>query len=182
MRTDTNITLAELFTELDRYDHRVPLDVLEDRLKSLDVDWSRIEPSVRFAPDTYRRNLIRAGRAYHALILCWRPGQRSPIHDHRGSSCGVRVLRGTCTETLFDRTASGHIFPTDTHPLPPGHCCGSQDADIHQISNLAEDGADLITLHIYSPPLMVMGQYSLTSATRAEFKEPVREFTEGAGI
>jgi len=180
--SNTTITLRELFAELDHFDHRVPLDLLEDRLRALEVDWSQIEPHVRFADDTYRRNLLRGGRAYHALVLCWRAGQRSPIHDHRGSSCGVRVLRGTCTETLFGRTESGHIFPTETHQLPPGHCCGSQDADIHQISNLADDGGDLITLHIYSPPLMVMGQYSLTSPTREEFTEPVLGFTEGAGI
>jgi cysteine dioxygenase len=183
MPTQTGaITIRELFEELDRFDGRVPLRLLEERLRRLEIDWSHIEPHVHFGDTTYRRNLLRAGPAYHALVLCWRAGQRSPIHDHRGSSCGVRVLRGTCTETIFDRTAAGHVFPTETHHLPAGHCCGSQDADIHQISNLADAGDDLVTLHVYSPPLMVMGQYSLTTPTREEFTEPVLEFGEGAGI
>ena len=182
-QTAASLTLRTLFEELDRFEERVPLDLLEDRLRRLQVDWSQIEPYVRFGDETYQRNLLHAGKGYHALILCWRTGQRSPIHDHRGSSCGVRVLRGTCTETIFDRTPTGHIFPTMTHALPAGHCCGSQDSDIHQISNLAPGADDdLVTLHIYSPPLMVMGQYSLTAPTREEFTEPVFEFTEGAGI
>jgi cysteine dioxygenase len=182
MTSQTQITLDELFEELDQHDQRVPLDLLEERLKRLEIEWAGIHPFVRFAPDTYRRNLLRAGPAYHALILCWKNGQRSPIHDHRGSSCGVRVLRGTCTETIFRRAAGGHIVPTETHELTAGCCCASEDADIHQISNLASGGQDLITLHVYSPSLLVMGQYSLTNPGHVEFVEHVDEFAAGAGI
>jgi hypothetical protein len=42
--------------------------------------------------------------------------------------------------------------------------------------------AKLASLHVYSPPLMVMGQYSLTSSMRTEFMDPVGELTDGAGI
>ena len=178
----TIISLADLFEELDGYDDRVPLAVLADRLPQLRIHSTQIQPFVHFGTDHYRRNLIRTGRAYHALILCWQAGQRSPIHDHRGSSCGVRVLSGTCTETVFDRTPCGHVFPTRSRRLEEGYCCGSQDEDIHQISNLEADGKPLITLHIYSPPLMKMGTYSLTSPARVESTEPVHEFTAGAGI
>lgn len=176
------ITLGQFFAELDRHDKRVPLESLAARLKQVIIDPAEIAPYTKFAADTYRRNLLRAGPAYHALVLCWRSGQRSPIHDHFGSSCAVRVLRGTCTETIFQRTAAGHIYPTETHELPAGHCCGSQDSDIHQISNLAPPGEDLVTLHIYSPPLLLMGKYSLTQPGRTEFQEAVHSFAEGAGI
>jgi cysteine dioxygenase len=176
------ITLAAFLKELDAYEGRVPLALLTDRLRALDVKWDEIEPFVRFADDTYRRNLMHVGPGYHALVLCWRSGQRSPIHDHRGSSCGVRVLRGTAAETIFLRTPEGHAFPTRTRELHEGFCCGSQDADIHQISNLMAPGEDLVTLHVYSPPLLVMGQYSLTDPARTEINEPVFDFTAGAGI
>src|ERR1043166_6120678 len=152
------LRLEQFCAELDAYAGRIPLKVLTNGLQRLHIDFPALEKFVQFSPERYRRNLFRAGPAYHALILCWRAGQRSPIHDHRGSSCGVRVLRGTCTETIFQRTSEGHIFPTRTRELPEGFCCGSQDADIHQISNLMPEGNDLITLHVYSPPLLVMGQ------------------------
>jgi cysteine dioxygenase len=175
-------TLTQLFAELDRHADRVPLDELQRRLEQLEFGWPEFEPFVKFGSDTYRRNLMRSGPAYHALVLCWRNGQRSPIHDHFGSSCAVRVLKGTCTETIFERTAAGHLFPTETHELKEGCCCGSQDRDIHQISNIAPDGSDLVTLHVYSPPLLCMGQYSLTSPSRIEFTDVVHSFAEGAGI
>ncbi|MCS7034769.1 MAG: cysteine dioxygenase family protein [Phycisphaerae bacterium] len=176
------MTLDDFFAELDQYRTRVPLRLLDERLRQVEIDLAEIEPFIRFGADTYRRNLLRAGPAYHALILCWRSGQRSPIHDHRGSSCGVRVLRGTATETVFERTPDGHIFPTRTRRLEAGFCCGTEDQDIHQLSNLEPAGSDLITLHIYSPPLLVMGTYSLTSTRVNEFTDRVYEFCEGAGI
>ena len=182
MSTQTSITLSDLLAELDTFDDRVPLDWLVRRLGAVEIRFDEIMPFVRFAPDTYTRNLLRAGSAYHALLLCWRSGQRSPIHDHRASSCAVRILRGICTETIFQRTSDGHIFPTETHRLATGSICGSQDADIHQVSNLQCNGQDLITLHIYSPPLITMGQYSLTSPTRTQIVDPIGELLEGAGI
>ena len=176
------MTLDEFFAEMDQYDGRVPLRRLDLRLRELQIDWSDIAEFARFGPETYRRNLMRAGPAYHALILCWRNGQRSPIHDHRASSCGVRILKGTATETLFDRTPAGHVYATSSRKLPTGHCCGSQDADIHQLSNLEPDGGDLVTLHIYSPPLLVMGTYSLTKTAVGVFEDQIYDFSGGAGI
>lgn len=174
------MTLRDLLAELDQYQGRIPLDELTQRLQDAEFTLEDVRPFLHFGTDSYRRNLMHAGPAYQALILCWRSGQRSPIHDHRGSSCGVRVLKGTVTETLFERTPAGHVYPTTTHELHEGGVCGSQDDDMHQVSNL-QDG-DLVTLHIYSPPLLVMGLYSLTEMRVREFHDPVCGFECGGGI
>lgn len=176
------MTLDQFFTELDQHDSRVPLKMLDQRLREVQIDFADIQQFVHFGEASYRRNLMRAGPAYHALVLCWRNGQRSPIHDHRGSSCGVRVMKGTATETVFERTTAGHVYATKSRNLEAGYCCGTQDEDIHQLSNIAPDGGDLVTLHIYSPPLLVMGTYSLTSTKIGEFADRIYEFCEGAGI
>jgi len=175
-------TMAELLGRLDQYRQRVPLDELCAALAETEVDLDEIRAFVHFNRDTYRRNLMHAGPGYQALILCWRSGQRSPIHDHRGSSCGVRVLRGVATETLFERNEQGLVYATLSRDHPEGSVCGSQDTDIHQMSNLQPPGQDLITLHIYSPPLLKMGTYSLTSPMVGEFADPVFAFADGAGI
>jgi cysteine dioxygenase len=176
------LTLEGFFAELDGFAARIPLVVLTRRLKELQVDFAEIARYAQFSPDRYRRNLLRAGPAYHALVLCWRHGQRSPIHDHRGSACGVLVLRGEATETVFAMTGHDHVYATGSWRLTGGFIAATQDADIHQISNLHPAKADLITLHIYSPPLLVMGQYSLTDPLMREFHDEVCAFTEGGGI
>ena len=176
------LTLEQFCAELDAYSARIPLNVLTHGLRQLHIDFPALEKFVQFSVERYRRNLFRAGPAYHALVLCWRNGQRSPIHDHRGSACGVRVIRGEATETVFAMTGHGHVYPERTRTLPEGFICATQDQDIHQISNLQRGNADLVTLHLYSPPLLVMGQYSLTDLAVREFKDEVYAFIEGAWI
>src|SRR5690348_7765877 len=101
------LTLADWFAELDQHPDKIPLDDLVRGLRQLRLDPAEIQPFLQFSSANYRRNLIHAGPAYHALLLCWRAGQRSPIHDHRGSACGVRVIQGSATETVFDMNDEG---------------------------------------------------------------------------
>lgn len=176
------MTLKELLSTLDRCGETVELEMLTDHLRALSIDLDDVSPFAKFGLETYQRNLLHAGPGYHALILCWRSGQRSPIHDHRASSCGVRVLTGVATEIVFDRTSDGHIYPTHTRKLRAGEVCGSHDADIHQMSNIQPPGSDLITLHIYAPPLLRMNMYSLTEGKVLEFDDPIVGFEMGDGI
>lgn len=178
------ISLKELLNRLDQHEESIPLEVLGRTLKELQPQQSDFDPFVYFGNNTYKRNLIHEGPAYQALLLCWRSGQRSPIHDHRGSACSVRVLSGIATETVFEHAENGMIYATRSTHQREGAVCATEDADIHQISNLQPAGTDLLTLHIYSPPLLKMGTYSLTDATVREFVDPVHIplFNEGEGI
>ena len=89
---------------------------------------------------------------------------------------------GEASETIFAMTEEGFIFPVRTRPLPEGFICATEDLDIHQLSNFQPKQADLITLHIYSPPLLVMGQYSWNDTIVRDFEDEVHAFCEGAGI
>jgi cysteine dioxygenase len=173
--------ISKLIDYLDGLRGRAPLPELLARLQGLDIQIGELQSFVRFAERTYRRNLVRSGPSYNLWVMCWRNGQRSHIHDHRGSSCGMRVLQGTLTETLFAIAANQHVYPTCSREFQPGEVLGSQDADVHQVSNLQAGNADLITLHVYSPPLLVMGTFSLTDNLRGE--EPMLlDFYDAAGI
>lgn len=174
--------VQSFLSELDLYEERVPLKVLTRAMAELDIALDDVREFVEFDPLRYRRNLMYAGRGFQALVLCWRNGQRSPIHDHVGSSCGVRVLKGVMTETIFDRGPNGMIVASGSRELPEGLVCGSQDDDIHQVSNLQANDEDLLTLHIYSPPLLTMNMYSLLDASVSKFDDPVHELLHGAGI
>ena len=175
--------LCEFLAALDKFEHRVPIDELVARMQDLVIEPDEIEKFSRFSDECYQRNLMHCGPGYQALILCWQAGQRSPIHDHKGSSCGVRVLEGTMTETLFDRTPDGHIYATGSVTHQVGSVCGSEDADIHQVSNLAGGDQCLKTLHVYSPALTQMGVYSLENTHVERFRESIfTGYTGGDGI
>jgi DMSO/TMAO reductase YedYZ molybdopterin-dependent catalytic subunit len=163
-----NRSLEALFRYLDNLSDRPPLAELRAHVADLDVTCDELAEHVRFGEQGYRRNLLREGPQYHAWIMCWKNGQRSPIHDHAASSCAVRVLRGTLTETRFEFAPNGLIKAVGSRDLAAGSVCVAQDSDVHQISNLQARGADLVTLHIYAPPLVRMATYSLTDPSRGE--------------
>ncbi|KAI8886135.1 cysteine dioxygenase type I, partial [Backusella circina FSU 941] len=51
----------------------------------------------------YTRNLIDDGNGkFNLMILAWSKGQHSPIHNHSGSHCVMKILDGELQETLFD--------------------------------------------------------------------------------
>jgi cysteine dioxygenase len=174
-------TLDDLIAFLDGLDDRAPLPQLVAELTDLSVHCDELAEHIRFSDQQYARNLVCQGPWYHLLVLCWKNGQRSPIHDHTGSTCGVRVLRGVMTETTFDFAPNGHVKAIGSRDLRAGNVCGTQDDDLHQISNLQADDADLVTLHIYTPPLTWMGTYSMYDTSRGQ-ERMLLEFSDAAGI
>lgn len=173
-------TLDDLVHYLERLTRRAELKKLTAELAELELG-AEIESFIRFSHKSYARNLVQTGDWYALWVMCWKNGQRSPIHDHKGSSCGVRIVRGTATETFFQFAPNGHVKASFSRDLLPGDVCGSEDSDLHQISNLQAQDAELVTLHVYSPPLVKMGTYSLTDNVRGE-ELMAMEFFDAAGI
>ena len=148
--------LTALFEYLDSCHEPVDLARLEALLKSVHVTRKDLAEYVQFNETTYRRNRVHLSDWYECLVLCWKPGQKSYIHAHQGSSCSFKVIEGTAKEIICaptGRTADLPLVrPIDTRTLPQGSVCGSLAAHIHEVIN-PDDSTDLITLHIYSPPL-----------------------------
>jgi cysteine dioxygenase len=177
----TTNSLQSLIDYLESLHGPASLPELTARLREIEINWNDLQEHMRFSDRGYTRNLVRGGDWYYLLVLCWKNGQRSPIHDHRGSNCGVRVLRGVATETLFDQAPNGLVRAITSRDHPPGSVLGSRDTDMHQISNLQAGDADLVTLHVYSPPLVHMGTYSLVTPARGT--EPMFvEYCDAGGI
>jgi cysteine dioxygenase len=151
--------LRGLITYLESLTGRADLSSLERHLRNSSVTRADLGDICVFGTGGYRRNVIARSPHYELLALCWRSGHCTPIHDHRGSSCAFRVVHGLGTEIRFVHTPSGLICPCATTPMPEGYVCAAEDADIHQVVNMQAPGQDLITLHIYSTPIVKMNTY-----------------------
>ncbi|MHC4127710.1 MAG: cysteine dioxygenase [Planctomycetota bacterium] len=160
--------LRPLLEYLDRLGEPADLATLHRLLAELRITRADLEGACIFKEDRYQRNLINATDWYELVCLCWMSGQRTPIHDHKGSSCAFLVVDGVATETRFDRTASGLICPTWTKHHEPGYVCASAEADIHQVANTQPPGAEVVTLHCYTPKLTNFNVYSLDTLTASD--------------
>jgi len=154
-------TLGKLIEALASYDRQIPIEELRAHMQSSVVDVKDVEPYMRFSDERYARNTIFRNEFFEMLCLCWKSGQRSPIHDHKGSNCCVRVLQGTITATDFELVPSGYIKALRSAELPPHTVTGLESADIHQMSNLQLAGLNVATLHVYTYPQATINVYNL---------------------
>jgi hypothetical protein len=86
-------------------------------------------------------------------LLCWTPVNDTGWHDHDVSSGAVAVVRGCVTEhTLaIDRRHPGReVRAGRSFSFGPDH-----------IHRMAGRDAGSVSVHVYSPPLWRMGQYTV---------------------
>ena len=165
-------TVDDLVSWLREFKQRIDLDELKARLDDDGLNVESVADYIHFSDERYSRNLLAHGAQFYALVLCWKPGQASPIHDHKGASCGVRILQGTATETSF--AWQGELLvPQRVSVMQAGEVCGSFDDDIHEIRNNGSD--NLVTLHVYSPYLDNINLYDLHSGKVTVFSDPLVE-------
>jgi len=150
---------------------------LMERYSSNADDWSQY--AMFDHSRAYTRNLIDDGNGkFNLMILAWSKGQQSPIHDHAGSHCVMKILGGELKESLYDwpdmskqgDTVEDCSDITTAHKLdccPNTGCCLTKQREkiysgdqvtyihdkigLHRISNpSSERGA--VSLHLYTPP------------------------------
>jgi cysteine dioxygenase len=140
---------------------------LMELTRRLAISAELIESRTCFAANTYTRNLVCRTPTFELLVLCWRPGHESTIHDHAGSLNAISVHRGELTSRLFVPAAgrpagSGPVQLLAEERVSPGGRTGVDRGGIHQLANTAAE--DLVTVHVYAPPLKELVVYFTDSA------------------
>lgn len=128
----------------------------------------------------YTRNLVDDGNGkYNLLLLCWQPTQCSPVHDHAGSHCLLKVMHGRLQETRYEWPSTGgkHAAPvtslqqeqlqlTRQFEMQAGEVAYMHDTlGLHCVGNPAPvDGGEMaVSLHLYSPPIDTCRTYCVAT-------------------
>jgi hypothetical protein len=102
----------------------------------------------------YSRNLVATdGKHYSLLLLCWKPGRESAIHDHPCDGCFVKTLRGCIRETRYHCNATTNEI---TQGVTKFYCEDqvsfmNDEIGLHKIGN-PNDITGAVSLHLYTPP------------------------------
>ena len=133
-------------------------------VEQCDISRDEVAPYLGFKTGNYSRHRVMKNEFVEMLVLCWKPGQRTPIHDHNGSHGAVFVHKGILWETIFEYDTETGLQYKSHRELRAGGLTGSEVPDIHQLGNPDVSGRDLVTIHIYAPPLGVLKTYKLGSS------------------
>ena len=131
------------------------LDAVRSLLNDPGLDLARLAGLAAFESGRYTRRVLFQDDRVSVLLLGWLPGQASEIHDHGGSACCFRVLRGVAVEGRHEVDAEGDAVEVSRDAFLPGSVLGCDGTDIHDIANEAGADEPLVTLHVYRPaPVM----------------------------
>jgi len=176
------MNLISTIEELKQTAKEMNLPDLRRFISKLQPDREEIERYIHFTEERYARNLVYKGDAFECLVLCWKSGQRSPIHDHANSICAVYTLDGILSADNYRKMANGHVRADYSEDFKPGSVLTIQTTEIHQVSNL-QDTADLISLHFYLGPLENSFLYSVQQPIHELYQRSyTRVFTLADGI
>jgi predicted metal-dependent enzyme (double-stranded beta helix superfamily) len=165
-------SIDDLITGLNRFSsEKFSQDGVLAYLTKNRVDETTLEPYIKFNERTYTRNLIYKGDRFEAVLLCWEPGQHSPVHRHANQLGWMTVIKGQLNLITFMKLRSsieestvpdvnwspvGSIYLKAKHrlTLSAGDVIVevTKPETIHKAENPASFGQQAISLHIYSEP------------------------------
>jgi cysteine dioxygenase len=160
-----NLSFKDLADALGARRSVPSLPELDELIQRTKISSDALRPYLGFKTGNYSRHRVMKNEFVEMLVLCWKPGQRTPIHDHNGSHGAVFIHEGIMWETTFDYDTVTGLEYRAHRELRSGGLTGSEVPDIHQLGNPDVSGRDLITIHIYAPPLGVLKTYKLGSST-----------------
>ena len=170
------LSFAELADVLKNLSEVPSLEHLNELFERTRIDAEEILPYLGFKEGNYSRHRVMKNESVEMLVLCWKPGQRTPIHDHNGAHGAVLVHEGILWETTFGYDTEHGLGYKSHRELRAGGLTGSEIPDIHQLGNPDVSGRDLVTIHIYAPPLGVLKTYKLGSATIEQYTPAEPDF------
>ena len=124
----------------------------------LDLPNSAFEPFCSWSTESYTRNCLVDTGAFELILLCWEAGQCTPIHDHGGEECWVKIIEGEFKETIYQMGEKGELNKVKSTILKPGDISYMIDfMGCHSLENCSSKRS--MSLHLYAKPIRTCQSY-----------------------
>ncbi len=141
-------TLSSLIEQLEETDHEEHKKIIS----SMDIPKDEFMPFAYWKDKGYARNCIKRTKDYELLLLCWNPGDKTPVHGHDGQDCWVYLVDGEMSEIRYQADEEENLTKTHTEKLTGRRLTYMRDEmGYHMIKNTSNQRA--MTLHIYALPI-----------------------------
>lgn len=119
--------------------------VLNAQVKPEDLmPWADFDHPVQ---DSYGRKMAYKGPNFEIMVMSWRPGDFSMIHDHGHTQWGAVQVFGPAEHATF-RVDSGRISTLARWQMEPFESVGVHHDLVHQMGNPTNDQY-FLSLHVY---------------------------------
>lgn len=137
--------------------------------------FSHIINSITFTPNTfdkycswsnesYTRNCIINNEDFELILICWSEGHRTPIHDHGGEECWVKVIDGNFREVIYQKDEVGELKAIKTTISKPNEVTYMKDfMGYHSLENISNKRS--MSLHLYAKPIRECRAYDENTKT-----------------
>lgn len=116
-------------------------------IKSVELSKSEYKPFCRWSDNGYQRVRFYDTEAIEGLLTCWKPGQKSSIHNYDGSIGWFKVLEGEFDLNHFN-IEDDAARPTFTKRLSKGDIGFLSDGlGFHQIANCGDSNCVILVLY-----------------------------------
>jgi uncharacterized NAD(P)/FAD-binding protein YdhS len=133
-------------------------------LTHANLDRAEVDAYVEEPADAHYRRCVIRRENYEVWVLTWSPTQGSVAHDRPGSLCGLKVVRGSLTEQLYEERPDGRVRRTTAKRLGAGEIIIDPGTVVHSLANSSPDEM-LVTVHIYSLPLPEVRRYAVAESS-----------------
>jgi cysteine dioxygenase len=113
-----------------------------------DIDYKQY---IKFTEHKYNRIKIKENDNFEIILICWMPGQETPIHDHAKNGCIMKVLEGSLHETIYHY----HDKLILSEKILLGTTFINNKIGYHKIKSNEYS----VSLHIYSPPNHIANKF-----------------------
>ena len=123
-----------------------------DILHSMEIPKSAFEVFCSWSESTYTRNCIFENERFELILICWQSSHKTPIHDHGGEECCVKVIDGEFKETVYKSNEVSEVNILKSTLFKAGDISYMIDfMGCHQLKNLSSHRA--LSLHLYAKPI-----------------------------
>mgnify|MGYP000005816571 CR=1 FL=1 len=121
-------------------------------IHSVNLQSSDFENFSSWSKDCYTRNCIINNEQFELILLCWEKEQITPIHDHGGEECWVKVIEGEFRETIYKEDEKGELNVVKSAISKANDVTYMKDfMGFHSLENLSNKRS--MSLHFYAKPI-----------------------------
>lgn len=124
----------------------------KDILYSMNLSLEAFEPYCSWSEESYMRNCIFENKDFELILLCWEKNQITPIHNHGGEECWVKVLEGEFRECIYQEDQDGKLQKIKSVISKAEDISYMIDfMGFHSLENLSAKRS--MSLHLYAKPI-----------------------------